>query len=416
MDTKTLDELLAEQLASQNNTTQTSAVDSTSASMPASTITPKSVESNVPTTQLQSASITAPETAYALNLPGVSDSTKQALSDLVSNGYTPSSTVDAALKELNDIIELQPASFSSPYQKQIDDIMNAINNREDFTYDPNSDASYQQYKDLFTQAGRKGMEDTLGRAATLTGGYGNSYANSAAQQTFQDYMTQLTGQVPSLRSQAMNEYNAQGDALNQQYGLANDAYNREYSTYMDGYNRWLAQQQMAQDTYNTERGFDYANYQNQLNTLFSAANQENAQYTQDRQYAYQTATNMLQLGKMPSDDVLEAAGISKSDAKKIYNKYKPKKSSSSSSRSSGGSSGSASTSSKNAATDFGSLYQVAQNAFMKNKMPTAGSVIGAPASAIKGATKGITDWVSSTVKKNTTPKKTKIDKKLNRLK
>ena len=370
MATKTLEELLAEQLA--NGTTTTQVDVPAPATAPATTAAPAQA---APEAQTQ---VTQPQTAYdasALNLPGISSATKQALTDLVSNGYKPSATVDAALKELNDIIEAQPETFNSQYQKQIDDIMAAINGRDAFSYDANSDAAYQQYKDLYTQMGQKGMMDTLGQAAALTGGYGSSYANSAAQQTYNDYMTQLTGQVPTLRSAALNEYNNQGNALNQQYAMANDAYSREYGAYQDAYSRWMAQQQMAQDTYNTERGFDYANYQNQLDYYLGLADQENSQYTQDRQYAYQTAMNMLQLGKMPDAATLEAAGISAADAKKFYNAYKKSSSSSSGSRSRSSSGSSSSGSSSGSSGSVSDMYKAIQAAVAAQKVSGAGNAV-----------------------------------------
>lgn len=373
--TKTLEELLAEQLA--NGTTTTQVDVPALATAPATTAAPAQA---APEAQTQ---VTQPQTTYdasALNLPGISSATKQALTDLVSNGYKPSATVDAALKELNDIIEAQPGTFNSQYQKQIDDIMAAINGRDAFSYDANSDAAYQQYKDLYTQMGQKGMMNTLGQAAALTGGYGSSYANSAAQQTYNDYMTQLTGQVPTLRSAALNEYNNQGNALNQQYAMANDAYSREYGAYQDAYSRWMAQQQMAQDTYNTERGFDYANYQNQLDYYLGLADQENSQYTQDRQYAYQTAMNMLQLGKMPDAATLEAAGISAADAKKFYNAYKKSSSSSSGSRSRSSSGSSSSGSSSGSSGSVSDMYKAIQAAVAAQKVSGAGNAV---ASALK---------------------------------
>lgn len=376
--TKTLEELLAEQLA--NGTTTTQVDVPAPATAPATTAAPAQA---APEAQTQ---VTQPQTTYdasALNLPGISSATKQALTDLVSNGYKPSATVDAALKELNDIIEAQPGTFNSQYQKQIDDIMAAINGRDAFSYDANSDAAYQQYKDLYTQMGQKGMMNTLGQAAALTGGYGSSYANSAAQQTYNDYMTQLTGQVPTLRSAALNEYNNQGNALNQQYAMANDAYSREYGAYQDAYSRWMAQQQMAQDTYNTERGFDYANYQNQLDYWYNIANQEAAQAASDKEYAYSTAMSMLQLGKMPSDDLLATAGISAADAKKIYNKYKTKKSRSSSSSGSRSRSSSGSSSPGSSSGWSGSvsdMYKAIQAAVAAQKVSEAGK---AAAGALK---------------------------------
>ena len=57
-----------------------------------------------------------------------------------------------------------------------DEALQAYLNREDFQYDVNADALYQQYKDRYVELGKDAMEDTMGQAAALTGGYGSSYA------------------------------------------------------------------------------------------------------------------------------------------------------------------------------------------------------------------------------------------------
>lgn len=380
MATKTLEELLAEMNGNGAAVAAKTATPTTANTNLSSALTSVTPTSATPTsaTSANMQDVLAEYDLSMLNLPGISDATKRALSDLLGGGYSPSESVDAALRELNDAMESRPGEFTSQYSQQLADIMDQIVNRDAFSYDASNDASFQQYKDIYTQQGQKGMMDTLGQASALTGGYGSSYANTAAQQTFQDYMTQLTGQIPTLRSQALSEYEAQGNALNTAYRLANDAYSRDYSQSQDDYNKWLASAQMAQDTYNTERSFDATNYQNQLDYWYNLANQENAQYESNKQYAYQTAMNMLQLGKMPSAEMLAAAGLSASDAKKMYNSYKKSSggSSSSSSGRSSGSSGSSSTSGRS----IDDMYKAIQAAVVGSAAKNVGNAV---ASTIK---------------------------------
>ena len=70
----------------------------------------------------------------------------------------------------------------------------------------NSDALYQQYRDLYTQQGQMAMMDTMGQAAAMTGGYGNSYAQTAGQQMYNQYLGKLNEVVPELYQQAYNRY------------------------------------------------------------------------------------------------------------------------------------------------------------------------------------------------------------------
>ena len=74
-------------------------------------------------------------------------------------------------------------SYTSKYQDQIDDLMSSILNREQFSYDPESDPTYQQYKESYTRNGQRAMQDTIGQVSARTGGLASSYASAAGQQT-----------------------------------------------------------------------------------------------------------------------------------------------------------------------------------------------------------------------------------------
>ena len=95
--------------------------------------------------------------------------------------YKPSDTVTQAEELLKQQLANKPGDYQSAWQTQLDDILNQILNREKFSYDLNGDALYQQYKDLFTTQGKMAMMDTMGQAQAMTGGYGNSYAQTVGQ-------------------------------------------------------------------------------------------------------------------------------------------------------------------------------------------------------------------------------------------
>lgn len=273
-----------------------------------------------------------------MNMPGVSDATKQALGNLVTNGYQPSQTVNAALNELNSIIAKQPGAFQSQYSAQLNNLLNQILNREAFSYDAASDPMYRMFREMYTQQGKQAMEDTMGRAAALTGGYGNSYATTAAQQAYQGSLQQLNQIIPELYAQARQAYADEGDLLMSQYGALGDAYGREYGEWQDMYNRWLADRDFAQNQYTDERNFDYGSYSDQLNTWSGIAGMEQDQFNTDRnyqlqldamaqeqqrydqetaqrdqEYALELALAMAEAGKTPSAELLARAGFSQAD-------------------------------------------------------------------------------------------------------
>ena len=109
-----------------------------------------------------------------------------------------------------------------PWQSRLEEILDRILNRESFSYDLNSDALYRQYADKYAAQGAMAMMDTLGRSAALTGGYGNSYGQSAGQQTYQNYLRQLDDRIPELYRLALSKYQAEGDLLEDQYRLYRD--------------------------------------------------------------------------------------------------------------------------------------------------------------------------------------------------
>ena len=147
--------------------------------------------------------------------------------------YQKSDVVTQAEALLQQQLANKPGEYSSQWQAALDETMNKILNREKFSYDLNGDALYQQYKDQYMLQGQQAMMDTMGQAQAMTGGYGNSYAQSVGQQTYQGYLQQLNDRVPELYQLALDQYNREGDELYNQYGLYADRDNTDYGRYRD---------------------------------------------------------------------------------------------------------------------------------------------------------------------------------------
>ena len=98
-----------------------------------------------------------------------------------------------------------------------EEVLDAYINRPDFQYDVNGDALYRHYKDRYTQLGQTAMQDTMGQAAALTGGYGSSYAQNVGQQAYQGYMQQLGDVVPALYRLAYDRYRDKDETLYKTY-------------------------------------------------------------------------------------------------------------------------------------------------------------------------------------------------------
>ena len=147
--------------------------------------------------------------------------------------YKPSDTVAQAEALLQQHLAQKPGEYTSAWQTQLNDTLNKILNREKFSYDLNGDALYQQYKDQYTTQGKMAMMDTMGQAAAMTGGYGNSYAQTAGQQAYQGYLQQLNDRVPELYQLALSQYNQEGQNLYDQASLMASMEEQDYGRYRD---------------------------------------------------------------------------------------------------------------------------------------------------------------------------------------
>ena len=127
----------------------------------------------------------------------------------------------------------QTPQYSSPYDEEISSLYQQITNRAPFRYDYSTDPIYGQYREQYTQMGKQAMRDSMGQTAALTGGYGNSYGSAVGQQQYDAYLQRLNDVLPELYGQAYDIYNAEGDALRQQYALASDMRGTDYDRYRD---------------------------------------------------------------------------------------------------------------------------------------------------------------------------------------
>lgn len=146
------------------------------------------------------------------------------------------------------------------YGQSLKDALDKIANREKFTYDLNGDALYQQYKNQYMQLGKLAMADTMGQASALTGGYGNSYASTAGNQAYQQYLSRLNDKVPDLYNLALQKYQMEGDQLKDIYSMYNDQYNTEYGQYRDQVADWRAEMDRLQQKYYNEADMDWSRF------------------------------------------------------------------------------------------------------------------------------------------------------------
>ena len=168
-----------------------------------------------------------------------------------------SETVKLAEERLNNHLSTKPGEYKSNWQNALNDTINKIQNREEFNYDLNGDALYQQYKDQYTKQGQLAMQDTIGQAAAMTGGYGNSYAQSVGQQTFQGYLQNLNDMVPELYQIALDRHNQETQDRYNQYGLYADREDTDYGRYRDSVSDFNTERDYLTGRLDTANQYEY---------------------------------------------------------------------------------------------------------------------------------------------------------------
>ena len=179
--------------------------------------------------------------------------------------YQKSDTVAQAEALLQQQLANKPGAYQSPWQAQLNDTLNKILNREKFSYDLNGDALYQQYKDQYTTQGKMAMMDTMGQAQAMTGGYGNSYAQSVGQQAYQGYLQQLNDRVPELYQLALDQYNREGDEMYNQASLMASMEEQDYGRYRDSVSDYYTELDRLTDDARYQGEQDYSKWADKLN-------------------------------------------------------------------------------------------------------------------------------------------------------
>lgn len=212
-------------------------------------------------------------------MSGVSDYTRSKLNGLES-GYTPSGSVQAAQAYLEQVKASKPGAYQSRWDDELTSLYDQIRNRKKFSYDMGTDPLYQQYREQYQRLGRLAMQDTMGQAAALTGGYGSTYGEQVGQQAYNAYLQNLNDIVPQLQQQAYQRYQDEGTDLYNQYSLVKGREDTDYGRYRDTVSDYYSDLSDARSAYNSERSLDQSQWETMLNYWAQKANNENAAYLQ----------------------------------------------------------------------------------------------------------------------------------------
>jgi len=158
---------------------------------------------------------------------------------------------NAAMQQIAADLGTRP-TYDNKYDLQLQEAYQNIVGRDPFSWNADQDPFYQDYARRYTQLGQQAMKDTMGQAAALTGGYGNTYAQFAGQGAYNQYMAALADKQIELENRAYQRYQDAGNELYRQYSMLGDLRDTEYGRYRDAvsdynYNLALMQAQEAED-------------------------------------------------------------------------------------------------------------------------------------------------------------------------
>lgn len=220
---------------------------------------------------------TSPTGGQNAGLSGLSESTLAGLQKY-GGEYTPSAAVQTAQDYLYSVMNSKPADFASKYADQIASLYDEIMNRPKFQYDVAKDPLFQQYKNQYMQSGQLAMQDAVGSAAALTGGYGSSWGTTAGFQAYQQYLQALNDRIPELEQRAFDKYQYEGEELRRNMAMSTDLDAIDYSRYRDTVQDWKDDRTFAGNLYGQEQSADLAQWQNMQSYYQNMANMENSDY------------------------------------------------------------------------------------------------------------------------------------------
>lgn len=243
--------------------------------------------------------------------------------------YTQSSAVTEYQNALKALQQSKPGAYQSQYSQGIQEQLDKLLNGEKFSYNFNADPLYQQYKDQYMQQGQLAMQNTMGQAAALTGGYGSSYATTAGNQAYQQYLTGLNDVIPKLYDAAFQRYQADRADTKDLIGIYQGLDESDYGRYRDTVSDYYTDLGLATDRYNNERQWDYGQYRDSVSDwesdrTYGYTKDQDAlsQANWEKQFAYQQERDRVSDEQWAKEYALQQAAAARTAAPVVYNNPK----------------------------------------------------------------------------------------------
>lgn len=211
--------------------------------------------------------------------------------------YTPPST--STSKKSTQTVTMPTSvgdlpTYNSEYMDQLNALARQLTsmNYDDWT----KGSQYQALADRYGASGRMSMQDVLGQVASRTGGLASSYATTAAQQQYNQYMAQLEEVARQLYSQERGDMM---DSASLYRNLANDEYDRYRDSLSDYNARLKAAQSAARSAYGgTSYNSGKTYNSNVIGTVSSSGGETGNSYSSSFSDIKRTISGRISAGNM----------------------------------------------------------------------------------------------------------------------
>ena len=197
------------------------------------------------------------------------DKANKKLSELDKFEYSD----DAGLKKLykeadkdyNSWINNPEKYGYNAYSGDVDSLFNQLMNQEKFSYDPKTDKLFQMYKEQYQNMGQRAMQNQMGAASALSGGYNSSAAQTSSQNAYRGFLNALSKRAGETYQNAVDRYRYNQQNLLDKFGAARDMNNSGNEAYWKGADIRNQKANSAYNAYNDERNFQYNSFSGDRN-------------------------------------------------------------------------------------------------------------------------------------------------------
>lgn len=208
--------------------------------------------------------------------------------------------------------------YSDKYLSEVIDRINALENRDEFSYNPDDDPVYLAYKNKYITEGNRASQSAIADYSANTGGYVNSAAVTAGAMANQYYAGQLANTVPALAEMAYQRYQDSYQSELDMIDRLIDAYKAEYETAAN-----VNEQKVNNANYSAaavgQRDKDaYEKEQNEFERYWKELQYEQDYNTQERENYWNELINPIELEERILKNT--ALGLD-NEQQKVYSEY-----------------------------------------------------------------------------------------------